>query len=454
MNSALMSVVGLVVTLGLLITVHEFGHFWVARRLGVKVLRFSVGFGKPLWMRRFGPDQTEFVLAALPLGGYVRMLDEREGEVAADERRRAFNTQPVAARIAVVVAGPAANFLFAVLAYALMFSIGVSGLKPMLDQPPPESPAAAAGFRAGDEILSVGGDAVQTWSEAALALLDHGLDQGGAAVLVRDDQEREVERRLSIDGMDDGATGDVLESIGLRPWNPPIPAVIERVREGGAAERSGLQPGDRVLSADAQPIADWHAWAEYVQARPETVIRVLIRRGDHDLPLTVIPERQSTEAGEIGLIGAYAQVPQEMQDAMRVVVRYGPLRALLVGAQRTWDMSLFTLRMLGRMLVGQASLDNLSGPITIAQFAGQTVTAGLTSFLAFLALISVSLGVLNLLPVPILDGGHLLYYLIEAARGSPVSEAVQAAGQRIGLAILLMLMGLAFFNDISRLVGS
>lgn len=453
MSGALMSILGLAVTLGLLITVHELGHFWVARRVGVKVLRFSVGFGKPIWLRRLGADRTEFVVAALPLGGYVRMLDEREGEVPEAERERAFNRQSVGARIAVVVAGPAANFLFAIVAYAIMFGIGVSGLRPLVDDPAVGSVAAEAGFRGGDEILAVAGDGVRTWSEAALALLNHGLDEGGAQVLVRDGQGREQERRLRLQSLD-GAAGGPLEAAGLRPWSPAIPAVIDRLRDGGPGARAGLRPGDRVLSADGQAIPDWRTWADYVRARPEVAIRAVVLREGHELPLTVVPDRQQAEDGAIGLIGAYARVPEDLQRDLTVTVRHGPVGALVAGVERTWSMSVFTLRMLGRMLVGQASLQNLSGPITIAQFAGQTASAGLTSFLAFLALISISLGVLNLLPVPVLDGGHLLYYLIEAVRGSPLSEAVQAAGQRIGLAILLMLMGLAFFNDISRLLGS
>lgn len=454
MNGALMSILGLAITLGLLITIHEFGHFWVARRVGVKVLRFSVGFGKPLWLRRFGADRTEFVVAALPLGGYVRMLDEREGEVGPEEAKRAFNRQPVGARIAVAGAGPAANFLFAIVAYALMFIIGVNGLRPLVDQPPAGSQAAMAGFQGGDEIVAVGDSRVRTWSEAALALLDQGLHDEGARVLVRDQEGAQRERRIRLDSLGHEGAGGSLEAIGLRPWNPPIPPVVERLREGGAGARAGLQAGDRIIGVDGEPVPDWRSWADYVRTRPDVPIRVEIARDGERLDLSVTPDREPSDTGDIGVIGAYARVPDELQRQLTVTVRHGPLAAVAAGAERTWEMSVFTLRMLGRMLIGQASLQNLSGPITIAQFAGQTASAGLTAFLAFLALISVSLGVLNLLPVPVLDGGHLLYYLIEAVRGSPLSESVQAAGQRVGLAILLMLMGLAFFNDITRLLGS
>ncbi len=453
-SSPFISLVALIVTLGLLITVHEFGHFWVARRLGVRVLRFSIGFGKPLF-RKTGADGTEYVVAAIPLGGYVRMLDEGEGNVPAHELDGAFNRKSVWTRIAVVLAGPFANFLFAIAAYVLMFMLGVSGTKPVVGEVVAGSVAERAGFRAGETLVSVDREATPTWSEVGMALLEAGFDGGSVAVSVRDVDARQIERLLDLSHVGESLEqGTLLEDIGLRPWRPQLPPIVDRLVPEGAAARDGLLPGDRILTVHGEPVSDWQTWAEYVRKRPEQPIPVQVDRGDRVVELVLTPDAVESSEGLIGRIGAYGRVPEDLVEQMAVTVRYGPIDATIAAVERTWDMSVFTLQMLGRMLIGKASLENLSGPITIAQFAGQTATIGATAFLAFLGLVSISLGVLNLLPVPILDGGHLLYYLIEALKGSPVSETVQAAGQRVGLVILVMLMGLAFYNDISRLVGS
>lgn len=454
MSGFLFSVASFVLALGVLITVHEFGHYWVARRVGVKVLRFSIGFGKPLWSRRYGPDRTEFVLAAIPLGGYVKMLDEREGEVLPEERARAFNRKPVGQRMAVVVAGPAFNFVFAILAYWVLFVHGVPGMKPVLDAPAADTPAAIAGIEARDLLRSVDGEPTPTWERALLTLLDGALDRRSLTLEVEgaDGRMRQVELDLSgAQGLLD--RGDLLERLGMRPWRPPLPAVIDRVVAGGAAARAGLQAGDHILRADGQTMADWDAWVEYVQQRPELSIQVQIERDGAPMEMVVRPDRANVDDAEIGRIGAYVRVPPELGAELRAETRYGPLAAVWQSLVKTWDMSALTLRTLWKMLVGQASLDNISGPISIAQYAGHSASIGLGTFLGFLAIVSISLGVLNLLPVPVLDGGHLMYYLIELLKGSPVSERTELLGQRIGIALLFALMSLALFNDFARLFG-
>lgn len=454
MSNSLVSALALIVTLGVLITVHEFGHFWVARRLGVKVLKFSIGFGRPLW-RRIGRDGVEYVIAVLPLGGYVKMLDEREGEVAPDERQRAFNRQPVGSRIAIVLAGPAFNFLFAVLAYAFMFMVGIPGVKPLLDESRPKSLAEAGDFRKGDLVMAVDGKATPTLGAVMLALVDRAMTGEEIKVEVLDADDRTRIRTLDTresQGLADPA--QVFERVGLVPWQPVLPAVIGQVMRDGAAERAGLRPGDRIVLADGKPIADWRQWREVIEQHPDQAFSARIEREGVERLLELIPDAREDERGQrVGFIGAVADMPEDLARNLWVVVRYGPLDAVGAAIGKTWDISLLTLRMLGRMLVGRASLDNLSGPLTIARFAGQAASAGLIAFVSLLALVSISLGVLNLLPVPVLDGGHLLYYLIELIKGSPLSETVQNLGQQVGIAVLLLLMGLALFNDFSRIIG-
>jgi len=453
--SALYTVVAFVVALGLLIVVHELGHYAVARLCGVKVMRFSVGFGRPIWMRRIGRDQTEWVVAMVPLGGYVKMVDEREGAVAAADLPRAFNRQNVWRRIAIVGAGPVANFLLAIALYWLLFLAGVQEAKPILAAPDPGTPAAVAGVKQGDLVRSVNGEPTTSWSDVRWRLLDLALEHGNARLEVLEDGRTVGYRNLDLTAL----SGPDLESdfvlkLGLRLDRPRVPPVIESVTAGGPAENAGLRSGDRILSIDGEPIASWGALVSKVRASPAQTLRVRMLRDGREQEITLVPESVSRGDSAYGRIGASSRVDPDLMRDYVVEVRYPPVEALGRATARTWEMSVFSLRMLWRMVTGSVSWRNLSGPVTIADYAGQSAQLGLAPYLAFLALISISLGVLNLLPIPMLDGGHLMYYSVEILKGSPVSERVMELGQRIGLALLLCLMAFAFYNDINRLFSS
>ncbi len=456
MNAFGVSLLAFLVAIGVLVAVHEFGHFWVARRLGVKVLRFSIGFGKPIYQRRFGADATEFAVGFLPLGGYVKMLDEREAPVAEPERHRAFNRKPLWVRSSVICAGPLFNFLFAILAYWVMFVSGVPGLKPVLGDIEPRSPAAEAGLLHGDELLAIDGRPTPIWDTATLELLDAALARDEVDLLVRGE---DGEQRLLT--LDFGSVDNILDkrgllnNLGLSVWRPSLPAIIERVVEDSPAEQAGLEAGDRILAVDGDPVPDWSAWVDYVRARPGQALQVRVQRGDGEVDLQLVPRAaQDAEGNEIGQIGAYVQPPDPADHPTRTEIRYGPLEATGKSVLKTWQMSALTLRTLWGMLSGHASVENISGPISIAQYAGYSASIGMASFLKFLAIVSISLGVLNLLPIPILDGGHLLYNLIEWVRGKPLTEQAMQVGQQLGIVLLLLLMGVAFYNDLSRLFGT
>ncbi len=453
MGSILYYALSFVVALAILIAVHEFGHYWVARRLGVKVLRFSIGFGKPLYSWRSKNGETEYTLASIPLGGYVRMLDEREGEVKQEELHRAFNRKPLSTRVAVVSAGPLFNFLFAIFAFWLIYLSGVPGIKPVVGTVISDTPAAMAGLQNHDVILAVAGEPVDTWQSTRLALFQAALRGERVNIRVRTASGGEVNTQLDTGVLEKPIDATLLfDKLGLQPWSPP--ALLGKVIAKGPADQAGLREGDLILKVDDQPVSNWLDWVQFIRARPDEVLTVhFLRQGSEQLT-RVTPEASQAGGTRIGRVGVeLGQREVDQYRALRVVVQYSPLEAIQAGIVKTWDMSVLMLRVLGRIVLGDASLKNISGPLSIAEMAGKTASLGWLSFVSFLAIVSVSLGVLNLLPIPILDGGHLLYYLVEFVTGKPVSERAMAIGQQIGISMLLALMVLAFYNDLSRLFG-
>lgn len=451
------STCGFIVAIGVLVTVHEFGHFWVARKLGVKVLRFSVGFGKPLWLKRSGPDQTEYVVAAVPLGGYVKMLDEREDDVDEGELERAFNRKSVWRRFAIVFAGPAFNFLFAILAYYLIYLAGVSGVKPVIGEIESPSPAYAAGVQPGDLILSVNGVETPSWETARFRLLEESVGSEQIVFQVQSPDLQIRERIMDITGL--GLLKkdeiDLLGDLGLSAWRPDIPPTVTEVLPDGAGKEADLEVGDLVVSINGDPVENARQWLKLIRDNPETELRLVVLRNNAPIELTLIPRSRTQDGETFGYIGVRSQVnvPEEVRREMHVSERYGPLDGFFAAIDRTWRTTWLTVRFLGKLVTGEASVRNLSGPITIAHYAGLSARIGLEPFLVLLAVISISLGVLNLLPIPMLDGGHLLYYLVEIFKGSPVSEQTEIIGQKIGILLLLCLMSLAIYNDLLRLVN-
>ena len=439
----------LALALGLLVTFHEYGHYWVARRCGVRVLRFSIGFGRPL-LRRRNAEGTEFVVAAVPLGGYVKMLDEREMPVAPDERADAFNLKPLGQRVAIVAAGPVFNLIFAVAAFWLMFMIGIADSRPVLG--PSEGLAADAGLQERDRIVRVADNPVQTWTHTLLALIPPALDRKAVQVEVEDEAGRLRTVDLALDRLGPEFREDrALEAIGLTPWRPDLPPVIDTVSPGSPADQAGLRPGDRVRAVNGESITGWQQLARVIPATgTDSALEFEIERGGSTLTRRITAEQRDGRA----VIGITAPEPgpelQRMFDRTFTILQYGPIEGLGRAFGETWRLTSGTLGILGRMVTGQASLANLSGPITIAQMAQDSARLGVSRFLFFLGLISLSLAIINLLPIPVLDGGHLLYYLIEWVKGSPVSERGQAIGQTIGLLAVAGLMSLAIFNDIVR----
>ena len=441
--------------LAILIVIHELGHFLVARWCGVKVLRFSLGFGKVLASVRAGRDGTEWTISAFPLGGYVKMLDEREGEVAEHELPRAFNRQPVGKRFAIVAAGPLANLLLAVVLYWGLFSTGSEELRPRIAAPAAASPAMSAGLIAGDSIELVDGDAVRSWQELRWLLLKHAIDGETIMLGVRSEGSQTLaERPISLSGLSiDEAGEDLVKQIGMAPYRPPIPAEIGRVADDSPAALAGIRSGDRVLAIDDRPVSDWVDLVRMVRDSEGRSLAFLLDRAGERILVDVVPRTEEVDGQQVARIGVAVRDRPELREAMFVTVRYGALEGLWKAVRQTWETSVLSVSVIGKMIFGDVSWKNISGPVTIADYAGQSAQLGLSHYLKFLALISISLGVLNLLPIPILDGGHLLYYMIEIIKGGPIPERIMEIGQQVGMAVLLMLMGFAFYNDINRLIS-
>jgi regulator of sigma E protease len=438
-----------ILALSILVVIHEYGHFWVARRCGVKVLKFSVGFGKPLWSKK-GKDGTEYILAAIPLGGYVKMLDEREGEVPADEYHQAFNRQPLSSRVAIVAAGPIANLIFAVFTYWLIFILGIPGIRSIVDEVTLNSPAAQAQIIAGDEIIKIDGRDTPTWNSVYKTLWRQA-ETGGIVDVTIDKQGIEVHRLLDVPKLGIQASGEILKQVGLQPIQPDIIPVLGQIKPESAAEQAGLKTGDLLFQANGIAIENWQKWVELIRSRPEQAILVSIQRDGNILERTLTPIKTVDNIGQIGagVDISYTKIPEEI----RAELRFGPIESLIIALEETWQFSTLTVKSLFGMIAGTVSTKNLGGPISIAQIAGASAESGFITFIGFLAMISVSLGILNLLPIPVLDGGHLAMYFIEWVKGSPLSEQMQINGQKLGIFMLLLLMLLAFFNDLTRVFG-
>lgn len=462
----LIAIAAFIVAIGVLVAVHEFGHYWVARRLGIKVLRFSIGFGKALWQRTGSDkDKVEYVVAAIPLGGYVKLLDEREGNVPEADLPRAFNRQPVWKRIAVLLAGPAFNLFFAVFLYWILFTAGVPALRPIIGEVAPDSIAARAGLRYEDQIIGVAGKPTETLEQATLGILEDLTDDGTIHMRVRgvDGGERDLALVTGDRSRELTQPEALLPGLGFDLWQPKVAAVIATVLPDSAAAKAGLQPGDQIVKLDEQPIADFNQLVRQVKPNPGRKITLEIRRGEELITVPVTIGESSAGAGggvginarrPIGLIGVTPvnkplETGRTAQD-MFTLQKYGVIGSVGQAAAKTWDTSIFTLRIVGRIVTGNVSLKAISGPISIAETTGFAARQGWRIFLSTLALISISLGVLNLLPIPILDGGQIVYQLAELVKGRPVSERAQLLGQQIGIAMLILMMTLAFYNDIAR----
>ena len=442
------------VVLGVLIIVHELGHYLAARWCGVKVLRFSVGFGRVLWQKKLGRDRTEWAFSIFPLGGYVKMLDEREGDVDAAEAHRAFNRQGVGKRSVIVAAGPLANFALAIVLYWAVFMHGSQELLPVLGAPPEGSPAAVAAIQNGEQVRLLDGQPVATWNDLRWLLLEKAVDHDSVDLEVINEKGEIAFRRLELQRVAaEGWEGDALDHLGVRFYRPNTPPVIGEVVKSSPGERAGLVAGDRIVAVDGKSIDWWTEFVTVVRASAGKSLRIDVQRGDGIMVLEVVPDAVVERGRSVGKIGAAVREEPGARREIRTFVRHDFFEAGRLALAETWNKSVFSLVMMGKMLVGEVSWKNLSGPVTIADYAGQSARLGLDYYLKFMALVSISLGVLNLLPIPVLDGGHLLYHMIEVVRRRPLSERSMEMSQRFGMSILFALMAFAFFNDVARLLN-
>lgn len=447
----LINIFAFILAIGILVTFHELGHYSVAKWFGVKVLRFSVGFGKPLY--RVQRNETEYVLAAIPLGGYVKMLDEREGAVLEDQKPYAFNRQPVWIRFLIVLAGPIANFIFAILAYWVVYMIGITGMVPLIGEIAPHSIAAHAEMSSGEEIVAVNRVPTSTWSQIYKQLTKQIGETGNLEIETKRSQQIRI-YDLDISHWElKSDHPDILHSLGIIAYRPAIMPIVEDIREFEPASEAGVEPGDLIRAVNGKPITDWKQFTDVVTHSIDIPVRLTIDRKGESVEIVFKPRARESDTGEIlgfaGLIAKQGEIPKEY---LRIE-RFGPIEALQAGVEKTGEFIYLTFEVLGKMVTGKLGLKTLSGPLTIAQGAGESIAIGWQYYLGYLALISISLGVLNLLPIPILDGGHLLYYTIESVTGRPVSERIQVIGYKIGLMLLIFLMTIAFYNDIARLFG-
>lgn len=452
--SIIITLTSFIIAISILVAIHEYGHYIVAKKLGVKILRFSIGFGKPLWKKCFGKDQTEFVIAALPLGGYVKMLDKRETDVSDDEAHREFTSQSVWTRIAIVAAGPAFNFIFAIFAYWLMFVVGVSGFKPVIGDVDENGLAQQSGLVSGYEIISVNGNRTPIWDVAVKNIIPAVVDRSKATLELKDKNGRVETRTLDFSS----TTGEIkveklFKQLGFKPWRPVIQPVVGLVVENSPAANAGFNVDDKILKVNDTATPDWVDVVDIVSSKPSEILQVVVLRDGVEKTIKVIPEKIERNGKIVGRLGLGHKTGASYPEDMRATHGYGFFESVPRAFSRTWDFSVLTLKMIGRIFTGDISIKNLSGPVSIAQYAGYSASAGLARFLDFLAIVSISLGILNLLPIPILDGGHLMYYLVEVVRKKPVTEETQEYATRIGMILLFTLMSVALYNDLVRVFG-
>ena len=455
MNEILLSIIAFIISVGLLITFHEFGHFSVARFFDIKVLRFSIGFGRPIYTRHFGRDRTEFTICLLPLGGYVKMLDDREGTVVQQEKAREFNGKPLWQRFLIVLAGPFFNFIFAIIAYSLIYTIGINALKPIIGHVETTSIASSSGFVEDQEILSINGVSTPTWPTVIDSLVNHVVSGDVVDIQVANNsgEKQVLSLNLSSISIDEMADGNLLKKLGLNIVKLKLPPIIGEIEKNGPAQASGLLKNDRIIAVNSNLVDSWQEWVEIIQENPNKSLNVELLRDEALINIELRPKNYELNGKNIGRIGARPAVNDDLYSSYFALEQYSLHLAILRAFDKTWEMSVLTLKVLAKMISGDASVKNLSGPISIAKYAGQSASIGATALLTFLAIVSISLGVLNLLPIPLLDGGHLVYYIIELFTGKPVSDSVQMTGQQIGIVLLFGLMGLALYNDFVRLLG-